>query len=204
MVVVDRLSKYAHFSALPATFTAETVADTFIKDIVRLHGIPSGIVSDRGSVFLSAFWREFFHRQGTTLSYSTAYHPQSDGQTEVINRILEDYLRCYVTESHKDWLQYLPWAELHYNTALHSGLGMSPFEAVYGRSPPVLLDFIETDATTTPASAILMDRTTIINKLKHNLERAKNRMTMYANRHRTDVEFTVGDWVFVKLVPYRQ
>ncbi|GJW43324.1 reverse transcriptase [Tanacetum coccineum] len=135
-VVVDRLSKHAHFSALGTHFTSPQVAQVFIKDIVRLHGIPSSIVSDRDLVFVSSFWRELIHQQGTKLAMSSAYHPQTDGQAEVLNCFIEDYLRCFVSEQPKQWLSYLHWAKWHYNTSWQSAIKMTPFEAVYGHSPP--------------------------------------------------------------------
>ncbi|CAM8896267.1 unnamed protein product [Rhodiola kirilowii] len=110
-VVVDRLTKYGHFIPLPSRMTAVTLAARFVHEVVRLHGIPKDIVSDRDPLFMSHFWKELFRLQGTSLSASSAYHPQSDGQTEVLNRSVEDYLRCFVVDNLKDWVSALPWAE---------------------------------------------------------------------------------------------
>lgn len=126
-VIVDRLSKFAHFIALPTSFTAASIASVFLVDIHRLHEMPKSIVSDRDRVFVSKFWTELFKLSGTKLCFSSAYHPQTDGQTEVTNRILETYLCCFVSDTPKLWVQFLHLAEYWYNTSYQSALCMSPF-----------------------------------------------------------------------------
>ncbi|CAA7397077.1 unnamed protein product [Spirodela intermedia] len=141
LVVVDRLSKYNHFIALNHPFSAKEVAQLFLKEIVRLHGFPKTVVSDRGQVFLSTFWRELHTLQGTELKFSSSYHPQTDGQIEVVNRCLENYLRCAVFDKLKQWKLWLHWAEYSYNTSYHSSTKMTPFRAIYVRNPPKLIKY---------------------------------------------------------------
>lgn len=204
MVVVDRLSKHAHFSALGSSFTAIQVAEIMVRDVIKLHGVPAQIVSDRDPVFMSGFWQELFRLQGTLLATSSAYHPQTDGQTEVLNRYLEDYLRSFVGDNPRQWSRYLPWAEWHYNTAWHSAIKMSPFEAVFGRAPPSLADYLAGSSSVAAVDEILKDRSQLLVSLRENLQRAQHRMRNQANSRRTDVQFNPGDWVWLKLQPYRQ
>jgi hypothetical protein len=111
MVVVDRLSKYAHFCTLQHPFTTSTVAQIFMDQVFKLHGMPHSIVSNRDPTFTSNFWQELFKIQGTELHLSTTYHPRTDGQTEVVNKCLETYLRCFSLEKKNQWAQWLPLAE---------------------------------------------------------------------------------------------
>lgn len=136
-VVVDRFSKYAHFLALSHPYTAVSVAKLFFDNIFKLHGLPKTIVSNRDVTFTSSFWKELFTLHGTKLCFSSSYHPQSDGQTEAVNRVLEMYLCCFTYDYPKKWIDWLAWAD--YNTSFHSSLKTSPFEVVYGRTPPRFL-----------------------------------------------------------------
>ncbi|KAL1540646.1 hypothetical protein AAHA92_24966 [Salvia divinorum] len=139
LVVVDRLSKYAHFAPLPTRFDAWRVANLFVETVVKHHGFPKTMVSDRDPLFLNEVWEHMLRLSGTKQNFTTAYHPQSDGQTEVRNRGLEQYLRAFVADRPSKWSNFLPWAELALNCFFHEGLGTSPFHALYGREPPALI-----------------------------------------------------------------
>ena len=204
LVVVDRLSKYAHFVGLRRPLSAKSVAAAFCKEVVKLHGFPASIVSDRDSVFTSSFWDEMFRLSGTQLKMSSAYHPQTDGQTEVVNRGLETYLRCFASEHPNSWSIYLHWAELSYNTSHHSSTGMSPFMAVYGREPPPMHPYHIGDTRLVELADMLEERDAILNSLQDNIHMAQTRMKEQADKHRRHVEFSEGDMVFLKLQPYKQ
>jgi transposase InsO family protein len=122
LVAVDRFTKYAHFIPLKHPYSAQSVALAFFNMVVRLHGLPKIIVSDRDKIFTSTFWKELFKLLNTQLWMSSAYHAQSDGQTEYINQCLEAYLRCSVSSTPRQWLKWLPLAELWYNSCFHTTL----------------------------------------------------------------------------------
>nr|GEX35822.1 transposon Ty3-G Gag-Pol polyprotein [Tanacetum cinerariifolium] len=204
MVVVDRLSKYAHFIPLKHPFTAAGVARELITNVVRLHGIPSTIVSDRDKVFISNFWQNLFKLHGTNLCMSSSYHPQTDEQMEVVNLILEKYLRCFVSDKPKKRVDWLPWTEYSYNTSVHTSTKFSPFEVVYGRLPPKLVPYIPGTASVQEVDEYLQDRDSLLKHLRKNLLNAQDHMKANANRHRRDLEFRDGEFVLVKLQPYRQ
>jgi hypothetical protein len=132
-VIMDRLSKTAHFLPVHTTHKAEKYAEIYIDQIVRLHGIPRTIVSDRGALFVARFWEQLQKSLGTTVIRSSAYHPQTDSQTERVNQILEDMLRACVLHYGKNWDKCLSLAEFSYNNNYQSSLKMAPIEALYGR-----------------------------------------------------------------------
>jgi hypothetical protein len=111
MVVVDKLSKFAHFIPLRHPYTASKIADLFVDNIFRLHGMPSSLVSDRDPVFTSSFWQSVFKATGTQLKHSTAHHPETDGQTERVNQSIECYLRCFISAHPHHWAKWLPLCE---------------------------------------------------------------------------------------------
>lgn len=133
LVVVERFYKYANFAPLPTSFNGHKVAEVFVETIVKLHGIPKSIVSDRDPIFVSKFWTQLFKLSGTQLNHSTAYYPQTDGQMEVVNHGLEQYLRAMVEDCPTHWVRFLPWVEYCYNTTYYSSIKMTPYQALYGK-----------------------------------------------------------------------
>ncbi|KAL0332800.1 UNVERIFIED_CONTAM: Retrovirus-related Pol polyprotein from transposon [Sesamum calycinum] len=126
LVIVDRLAKYSHFLPLKHPYTASSIAKTFFDNIYKLHGFPVSIVTDRDRVFTSRFWKELFSMAGVSLDMSSAYHAQTDGQTERVNQCLENYLRCMCLQKPKKWAQWLTLAEFWFNTNFHKGLKTTP------------------------------------------------------------------------------
>jgi hypothetical protein len=204
MVVVDHLSKYAHFCTLQHPFTASMVAQIFMDQVFKLHGMPHSIVFDHDRTFTSNFWQELFKIQGTELHLSTAYHPQTDGQTEVVNKCLETYLRCFASEKQNQWTQWLPLAEWWYNTSYHTATRMTPFEVVYGQKPPSVLSYLPGALKVQAVDLTLTSREAILRTLKENLVMAQNRMKQQADQGRFERQFAEGDQVFLRLQPYKQ
>ena len=132
-VIVDRLTKSAHFLPVKTRYGASDYAELYVKEIVRLHGVPISIVSDRGPQFTSRFWQGFQKAMGTDLKLSTAFHPQTDGQSERTIQTLEDMLRACILDSKGSSLRYLHLVEFSYNNSYQASIGMAPFEALYGR-----------------------------------------------------------------------
>jgi hypothetical protein len=198
-VVVDRLSKYAHFLTLKHPYSANTVAQEFFEHIFKLHGMPTSIVCDRDPAFTSTFWKELFHLHGTRFNFSSSYHPQTDGQTEVVNRTLEMYLRCVTGDQPKNWVKWLPWVEYTYNTSWHSSTKHTPFEVVYGRVPPTLLSYIPGTARVQAVEHALLERDELLKLVREKLSQAQNRMKQVYDKGHKERIFECGDWVYVRL-----
>jgi hypothetical protein len=132
-VIVDRLTKVAHFIPVKMTYSGAKLAELYMSRIVCLHGVPKKIVSDRGSQFTSKFWEKLQESMDTKLNFSSAYHPQTDWQTERTNQILEDMLRACALKYGKSWDKSLPYVEFSYNNSYQASIKMTPYEALYGR-----------------------------------------------------------------------
>jgi hypothetical protein len=143
-VIIDRLTKTAHFLPVHTTYSAKKYAEVYLDQIVRLHGVPKTIISDRGAQFIARFWEQLKYALGTKLIWSSVYHPQTDGQTERVNQILEDMLRTCIIHYGASWDKYLALAEFSYNNSYQSSLQMAPFEALYGRRCRTPLSWSET------------------------------------------------------------
>jgi hypothetical protein len=142
-VIVDRLTTVAHFIPVHTTYGRDKLAKLYIDNILKLYGIPKSIVSDRGAQFISKFWRSLHQALKTKLDFSSAYHPQTDGQTKRVNQVLEDMLRACVLTYHKNWEDSLAFAEFSYNNGYHTSLNRVPFEVLYGRKCRTLLMWSE-------------------------------------------------------------
>lgn len=158
-----------HFITLTHPFSAKTVAEKFVDGVIKLYGMPCSIVSDRDPIFVSNFWQEFFKLSGSKLTLSSANHPQTDGQTEVVNRCVEQYLRCFVHQWPKQQSHYLQWAELWYNTTYHASIKMSSFQALYGRLPPLIPAYSLDSTSVHEVDIALRTRDELLQQLKQNL-----------------------------------
>ncbi|KAD7117017.1 hypothetical protein E3N88_04285 [Mikania micrantha] len=202
MVVVDRFSKMAHFVPCAKTYDASQIARLYFAEIVKLHGVPKSLTSDRDVKFVGHFWRTLWKRMGSQLNFSSAHHPQSDGQTEVTNRSLGNLLRSLVGSHPKQWDEVLPQAEFAYNRSAHRSTGMSPFMIVYGRNP-----FTPLDLTPLPSvehfSVEGEERAEQIKsmhkRVKEQIEKNNIVYQRRANMHRKKVTFQEGDLVWIHL-----
>jgi hypothetical protein len=183
-VIVDRLTKAAHFLPVHTTHRTEKYAEIYIDHIVRLHGIPRTIVSNRGAPFVERFWEQLQESLGTRVIRSSAYHPQTDGQTERVNQILEDMLRACVLHYGKDWDKCLSLAEFSYNNSYQSSLKMAPFEALYGRRCRTPLNWSQAGEREIFGPDLVLEAEEKVRVIKNNLEAAQARQKSYHDKRR--------------------
>ena len=207
-VIVDRLTKTAHFLGVKTTYSVDRYAELYVKEIVRLHGIPVSIVSDRDPRFTSKFWKGFHKAMGTKLEFGTAFHPESDGQSERVIQILEDMLRACVIDWSGKWERYLPLVEFSYNNSYQATIGMAPYEALYGRKcrSPIHWDevgearYLEKQLAT---PEVMQETKEVVEKIRANIKMAQSRQKSYADRRRKELTFEVGGHVFLKVAPMK-
>jgi transposase InsO family protein len=202
-VIIDRLSKVAHFLPVRVDITAAKLADLYASRIIVLHGVPKKIISDRGSLFTSKFWTSFQQAMGTRLNFSTAFHPQTDGQTERVNQVLEDMLRACVISFGKGWEKYLPFAEFSYNNSYQASLGMAPFEVLYGRKCRTPLNWSETGERQLLGPDVINEAEEKVKIIRENLKIAQSRQKSYYDKHHQEVHYEIGDKAYLRVSPLR-
>jgi hypothetical protein len=205
-VFVDRLSKMVHLAPCRDDTTAEQFADLFIHHVFRSHGLPSQIVSDRDPRFTSKFWRALMERLGVSQAMSSAFHPETDGNTERVNRVLEDMLRHYVDPTQANWDSLLPLVEFAINDSVHESVGSTPFVLNYGKRPQLPADLVlrgeESPGTASKSTNDTADNLTerihsVVSDAKKCLVAAQQRQKAYADKFRRDFTLTVGSEVLL-------
>lgn len=197
LVMVDRFTKMAHFAACNKSISAEETAELVLQHVVRLHGLPDDIVTDRGPQFTSKFWSRLFELFGTRVKLSTAFHPQTDGQTERVNQVLEQYLRCYVNYQQDNWSTCLLMAEFAYNNSEHASTKQTPFHANYGYHPRLIVNAPQepiNPAAENYLEALRQSQQVVSEELK----KAQEDYKRFADRKRKEQPaFRIGDLVWL-------
>jgi transposase InsO family protein len=198
MVVVDGLTKRAHFLPTHTTITAEGAAEIYLRDVWKLHGTPLTVLSDRGSQFVAEFTRELYRRLKIKLATSTAYHPQTDGQTERVNQVMEQFLRLFANERQDNWDGLLPLAEFQYNNTVHSSTKESPFMLDTGRHPRMGFEPHQPRSKVEAVNDFEDRLKTGLTEATAALTKARDEYTQYYNRHREPApDFQPGDRVWL-------
>ncbi|MCO5603742.1 hypothetical protein L7F22_057894 [Adiantum nelumboides] len=194
--IVDRFSKQAHFIPVKKTIKAHQMATLFISQVFKYHGLPTSIVSDRDPRMTSNFWKGLFENLGTRLNFSSAYHPQTDGQSEIANLTVLDLLKAYVTEvdQRTQWEKYLPLVEYAYNNTIHTSTEKAPFEVIEGRSKSPLL--LKVHGKIFAANEYSRDLKESFQKIKEAISITQQKQKAAANKHRRALAFKENDWVF--------
>jgi hypothetical protein len=202
-VIVDSLTKVAHFILVKTMYLGAKLAELYMARIVCLHWVPNTIVSDRGSQFTSRYWKKLHESLDTRLDFRSAYHPQTDGQTERTNQVLEDMLRACALKHSGSWDKSLPYAEFSYNNSYQASLKMSPFETLYGRKCRTPLYWDHTGERQFFGPEIIQEAEEQVHQIRENLRTAQSRQKSYADTRKRLLEFKEGDHVYLKVSPLR-
>ncbi|GKB04915.1 putative reverse transcriptase domain-containing protein, partial [Tanacetum coccineum] len=202
-VIVDRLTKSAIFTPMRETDPLDKLARMYLKEVVTRHGIPVSIICDHDPRFASNFWRSLQNALGTNLDMSTAYHPQTDGQSERTIQTLEDMLRACAIDFGKGWVNHLPLVEFSYNNSYHASIKAAPFEALYGRKCRSPVCWTEVGEAQILGPDLIQETTEKIIQIKQRMQAARDRQKSYADLKRKPMEFQVRDKVMLKVSPWK-
>ncbi|GKD10487.1 reverse transcriptase domain-containing protein, partial [Tanacetum coccineum] len=202
-VIVDRLTKSAHFLPIRENDPLDKLARLYLNRIVARHGIPASIICDRDGRFTSNFWKSFQKALGTDISMSNAYHPETDGQSERTIHTLEDMLRACVIDFGKGWVKHLPLAEFSYNNSYHASIKVVPYEALYGRKCRSPMCWAEVGEAQLTGPELIQETTKKIILIKQRMQAAQDRQKSYTDQKRKPMEFEVGDRVMLKVLPWK-
>jgi hypothetical protein len=184
LVIVDKLTKSAHFILVRDTYDVTDVACMFVSEVIRLHRIPKKIISYRDSRFTSRFWTGLQSTLGTQLILSTTCHPETDGKTERENQVMEDMLRMYVMDNQTQWEKYLPLVEFAYNNSFHSSIRMPPYEALYGRPCKTSLSWDRLEDQVTVGPELIQEMEEQVIQIRQRLKEAHDRQKSYVDAHK--------------------
>ncbi|GKC53862.1 putative reverse transcriptase domain-containing protein [Tanacetum coccineum] len=203
-VIVDRLTKSAHFLPMKETDSMEKLTRQYLKEVVSRHGVPVSIIYDRDSKFTSHFSKSLNEALGTQLDMSTAYHLQTDGQSERTIQTLEDMLRACVIDFGKGWDRHLPLIEFPYNNSYHTSIKAAPFEALYGHKCRSPICWVEVGDAQLTGLKFVRDTTKKIIQIKQRLQASRDRQRSYADKRHKPLDFQVGDKVMLKVSPWKR
>jgi hypothetical protein len=207
LVICDKLSKMVHYIATTKKATARQVAELLIDNVVRLHGVPRQVITDGDPRFIAEFYHTFTNALGIACGFSTSHHPQTDGQTERVNQVLEDYLRHYVKPLQTDWDKHLSMAEFAFNNSFHESTQNTPFRVVYGVDPLTPVSLLTPQEALTQenlrphcpgALASTQQMQQNLQQARRCLEAANQRMKATTDKRRKPMELQVGDEVLLR------
>lgn len=198
LVVVDRLTKMAHYIPVTKTIKTKNLAKMLIREVIRYHGLPSSIITDRGSLFTSEYYSSLCYALKIKKKTSTAFHPQTDGQTERQNSIMKQYLRAYVNFAQDNWVSLLPMTEFAYNNANHASIGMSPFRANLGYNPRMTFEKDPDPRSRAPAALNQSkELRQLIAVLKDELVDAQRSQARFKDKRSTARTYNRGDMIWL-------
>ena len=200
-VVVDQLMKSAHFLPVRIDYSLDKLTELYIEDIVRLHGIPVSIISDRDLRFTSRFWGKLQEALGTQLNFSMAFHPQTDGQSKRVIQVLEDMLRSCVIDYEGSWDRHIPLVKFVYNNSFQLSIGMTPYEALYGRKCRTPMCWTELSEKKVISLDLIQETEEKVKMIREILKVVADRQKSYADLKRNDIQYKIWEKVIEKVGP---